>query len=122
MLLIKVFHGVNFSEWKKVIYGLLMSVLLGFFLGFFITKLVKIICKKMDRRVTNRFFKKGQAVGGALMAFMHGAQDGQKFMGIFLLGVILSSSGALDSNMGLPGWLIILCFISMCFGVSIRRI
>ena len=24
------------------------------------------------------------------MAFMHGAQDGQKFMGVFMLGVFLS--------------------------------
>ncbi len=99
-----------------------MSVLLGFFLGFLITKVVKAVCKNMDRRKTNRFFKKGQIASSAFMAFMHGAQDGQKFMGIFLLGVILSSNSTIYSSMMLPNWLIILCFISMCFGVSIRRI
>ena len=40
---------------------------------------------------TNRFFKKGQILGGAMMAFMHGAQDGQKFIGVFMLGIFLAN-------------------------------
>ena len=45
----------------------------------------------MDRRKTTKFFKKAQIFSGGAMAFMHGAQDGQKFIGIFLLGISLSN-------------------------------
>lgn len=85
------FSGINTSEWAKVLYGLVASTILGFALGFFITKLIEKICKKMDRRKTITFFKKSQILGGATMAFMHGAQDGQKFIGIFLMGVALAN-------------------------------
>jgi PiT family inorganic phosphate transporter len=35
----------------------------------------------------NRAFGAGQALGACLLAFAHGAQDGQKFMGIFFLAL-----------------------------------
>ena len=33
--------GINLSEWKKVLYGLVISTVLGFFLGFIITKIIE---------------------------------------------------------------------------------
>ena len=80
-------NGINMEEWKKVVYGLILSAVLGFLFGYVITKVIEKICKNMDRRKTLPFFKKLQVFSGAGMAFMHGAQDGQKFIGIFLLGV-----------------------------------
>ena len=77
--------GINGNEWLKVVYGLGMSTLLGFGLGWITVKTIELICKNMDRRKTQEFFKGGQIAGGAAMAFMHGAQDGQKFMGVFML-------------------------------------
>ena len=65
--------------------------LLAFVLGFLITKIIEKICRHLDRRKTNKFFKKTQVLGGGAMAFMHGAQDGQKFIGIFLLGISLAN-------------------------------
>ena len=43
-----------------------------------------------DRRNTFYLFKNAQIAGAAGMAFMHGAQDGQKFMGVFMLGIFLA--------------------------------
>ena len=83
--------GINFGEWKKVIIGLLLSAIIGFIFGYAITKIIEKICKNFDRRKTLPFFKKFQVFSGATMAFMHGAQDGQKFIGIFLLGVSLAN-------------------------------
>ena len=62
----------------------------GVTLGWLCVKLVEALCRKLDRRRTNSFFRYAQIGGGAAMAFMHGAQDGQKFMGVFLLGVFLA--------------------------------
>ena len=83
--------GINFNEWQKVIYGLVLSAILGFVFGYIFTKIIEKICKNLDRRRTIPFFKKTQVIGAASMAFMHGAQDGQKFIGIFLMGIALSN-------------------------------
>ena len=83
--------GINIGEWKKVIYGLILSAILGFVFGYVITKIIEKICINFDRRKTTKFFKKTQVLGGGAMAFMHGAQDGQKFIGIFLLGISLAN-------------------------------
>ena len=83
--------GINIAEWKKVLIGLVLSAVLGFLFGYLITKLIEKICKNFDRRKTLPFFKKLQVFSGGAMAFMHGAQDGQKFIGIFLLGVTLAN-------------------------------
>jgi len=87
----KSISGINLSEWKKVLYGLLLSAVLGFAFGYLITKIIEKICKNYDRRKTIPVFKKFQVFSGGAMAFMHGAQDGQKFIGIFLLAVSLAN-------------------------------
>ncbi len=111
--------GINGSEWIKVIYGLGLSTVLGFVFGWTTVKIVELICKKMDRRKTIGFFKGGQCAGGAAMAFMHGAQDGQKFMGVFMLGIFLAKGQADVNNFQIPIWLMILCSAVMAFGTSI---
>jgi len=50
---------------------------------------------------------------------MHGAQDGQKFMGIFLLGICLSNGVAGINSFTIPLWLMILCSATMTLGTSI---
>jgi PiT family inorganic phosphate transporter len=111
--------GINGSEWIKVIYGLLMSSVIGFGAGYIVTKLIGYICKGMDRRKTNFFFQKAQVGGGAAMAFMHGAQDGQKFMGVFMLGVFLAKGQDSVSGFNVPIWLMVLISAVMALGTSI---
>lgn len=118
--------GINGSEWVKVLYGLVLSTVLGFGLGFGLQRLIiavcKVlqgVCKSFQRRRVMRFFKKGQIFAAAGMAFMHGAQDGQKFMGVFLLGVFLASGQANVVSFVVPIWLMILCSVVMGLGTSI---
>lgn len=115
----KGFSGINEEEWIKVIYGLGISTVLGFGLGFIVTKAIRKLFKYSDRQKATKFFKKTQVAGGAAMAFMHGAQDGQKFMGIFLLGVCLANGNAAVTSFEIPMWLIILCSVVMTLGTSI---
>lgn len=110
--------GINFSEWVKVIYGLVLSTCLGFGSGFLVTRLLESICSRMDRARTRGFFQGAQIFGGAGMAFMHGAQDGQKFMGVFLLGIFLVQ-GQNVSEFAIPIWLMVLCSVVMGLGTSI---
>ncbi|NLV35464.1 MAG: inorganic phosphate transporter [Clostridiaceae bacterium] len=111
--------GINPDEWMKVIYGLLLSLLLGFGSGWLIAKLMALICKRIDRKKAYSPFRYAQVSAAAGMAFMHGAQDGQKFMGIFLLGIFLSRGQATVSEFGVPIWLTILISLVMALGTSI---
>lgn len=111
--------GINGSEWIKVLYGLAFSTLLGFGLGFLSAKLTQFICRDMNRLKTEGFFKKAQISGAAAMAFMHGAQDGQKFIGVFLLGAFLANGQANVTSFVIPIWLMVLCSLVMSLGTSI---
>jgi PiT family inorganic phosphate transporter len=111
--------GINPNEWIKVVYGLVFSTVAGFGLGFLSTRITELICKNMDRRKTNTFFKNAQIAGAASTAFMHGAQDGQKFMGVFMLGVFLANGNSNVSNFVIPIWLMVLCSLVMALGTSI---
>ena len=60
-----------------------------------------------------------QIFAGAGVAFMHGAQDGQKFMSIFLLAITMAvGMGMTGASMVLPVWLMVFCALSMGFGTA----
>ena len=111
--------GINGNEWIKVVYGLVLSGGLGFGMGWAVVKLIELICKGISRTKTDSFFKGAQISGAAAMAFMHGAQDGQKFMGVFMLGVFLARGQSSVTNFQIPIWLMILCSLVMSIGTSI---
>ena len=112
--------GVNGAEWVKVIYGLVISVILGFLLGFVICKIVVVIFRNIQRSKTETFFRFAQIGGAAAMSFMHGAQDGQKFMGVILLSILLINGQSADNvSVEMPIWLMAVCSIVMGVGTSI---
>lgn len=113
------FKGVNGSEWVKVMMGLVISTIIGFGLGWAITRIIESLFKNIDRRKTTGFFRNLQIGGAASMAFMHGAQDGQKFMGVFLIGIYLSQGKAVPPSFTIPFWMIILTSVIMAFGTSV---
>ncbi len=110
--------GVNGDEWIKVVYGIFISVILGFGLGWLTCKLVTKLFYHANRRKTETFFKGAQIAGAASMAFMHGAQDGQKFMGVLFLCVYMSKGQALPSDIEIPIWLMIVCSVVMALGTA----
>ena len=113
------FSGINGSEWIKVIYGIFLSTVLGFGLGFVSAKGTVLLFRNRNRLKTERFFSGAQVCGGAAMAFMHGAQDGQKFMAIFLLGAAFSQGQTETASFLVPLWLMVLCSGVMGLGTSI---
>ena len=111
--------GINGGEWVKVLYGLLLSSVLGFAMGWVTVKLVELVCRFMDKRKTDKFFKQAQIGGAAAMAFMHGAQDGQKFISVFLLGMFLTKGVSSTEAVVIPIWLMVVCALVMGLGTSI---
>ena len=114
------FDGVNGAEWIKVIYGIFLSTLLGFAMGFAVAKLTVAVFRNKNRMKCEKFFSGAQVAGGAAMAFMHGAQDGQKFMAIFLLGSALVNGNTSGGFEGEPDiWLMVVVSLVMGLGTSI---
>ena len=111
--------GVNGAEWVKVLYGLVMSLLLGFGSGWLICKLLTWVCAGLDRRKANGFFRYAQIFGAAAMSFMHGAQDGQKFIGVLFLGMAFCNGQSSVSGVVIPVWLMLLCSTVMGLGTSV---
>ena len=112
-------EGVNPNEWVKVFYGMFFSTVVAFGVGFVVVKTVEMLFRNTDRRKSKGFFKYAQVFGGGAMAFMHGAQDGQKFMGVFLLGIALTQGDTSSTTFLIPVWLMIFCSAVMGLGTSI---
>ncbi|NMA95295.1 MAG: inorganic phosphate transporter, partial [Clostridiales bacterium] len=112
------FSAINGSQWMKVIYGLGFSSVFGFIAGFVIVKIVGLIFQKVDRRKTLGFFRGAQIFGSAAMAFMHGAQDGQKFMGAFMLAAFLAKGQGGVESLQIPIWIMLICASVLALGTS----
>ncbi|SHM43092.1 inorganic phosphate transporter, PiT family [Caldanaerovirga acetigignens] len=111
--------GINPAEWIKVIYGLGLSLFLGFFTGWATVKTTEIVLRGFNRRKLYTPLRFAQIISAAGMAFMHGAQDGQKFMGVFMLGIFLAQGQASVTKFVIPLWLIVLCSLVIALGTSL---
>ncbi len=65
--------------------GLVLSLALGWLLGRVFARLLP--------KTEEKFFRRGQVLGAALTATLHGAQDGQKFLGVLALLLTLGRGG-----------------------------
>ena len=111
--------GVNFDEWVKVIYGLVISTVLGFGSGYVFTRLIRLTCKNISRLKAEKFFLGAQIVAGAGVAVLHGAQDGQKFLSLVMLGIALGIHGSADAAASFPFWVIIMVSLVMALGTAV---
>lgn len=110
--------GVNADAWVKVVYGLGISTVLGFCTGWLFTRLTKVLCKGSERSGANAFFKWAQILAGAGVAILHGAQDGQKFLSLCMLAIMLGVYGTADMG-SQPLWMVMLVSLTMSLGTAI---
>ena len=112
------FSCIRWDCWAKVLLGLILSTAAGFWAGRWALRRLKAV------RLSNRTFLLAQLPGAAVTAFLHGAQDGQKFIGVFLLGAALAQGRADEGTFVIPLWLMGLCALFMALGTLMggRRI
>jgi PiT family inorganic phosphate transporter len=99
--------------WIKVGLGLVFSTFLGFGGGFAIMTAVYWAARRSSLSRSKRTFRGLQILSSAFMAFSHGSNDGQKFMGAFTLALVL---GGQLSAFAIPTWVIFLCAGVMALG------
>jgi len=75
--------------WNKVFIGLFFSTLLGFFSGFLIMRALNRSLANSRPGTVRRTFSRLQILSAAFMAFSHGTNDGQKFIGTFKDGFLI---------------------------------
>src|SRR5512145_2463432 len=104
------------AGWQKVLVGLLFSTFLGFAGGLGFTVAIYWIFRRQRPGVVLRFFGRAQVLSAAFMAFSHGSNDGQKFIGAFTLTLVL---GGVLPAFEVPLWVIFLCAATMGVGTAI---
>ena len=102
--------------WSKVLIGILFSTFLGFLGGLVLMgTLYRLLARTLPGTVRRRFGRL-QILSAAFMAFSHGSNDGQKFIGTFTLALLL---GGLLPEFQIPLWVILLCALTMGVGTAV---
>jgi len=103
------------AGWQKVLIGLGISTFLGFFLGAIVMTSLYWILRRIRPSFIRRIFSRLQILSAAFMAFSHGSNDGQKFMGVFALALVL---GGVMKQFTIPVWVMLLCGTVMGLGTA----
>jgi len=110
------FKVLLWAGWKKVLIGLLFSTFLGFLSGYAIVLAIFWGFRNSTPTQVKRTFGRLQILSAAFMAFSHGSNDGQKFMGTFSLALLL---GGVIPEWRVDLWVKLLCALMMGIGTSI---
>jgi inorganic phosphate transporter, PiT family len=106
-------NALLWDGWKKVLLGLLFSSVLGTIGGMVLMIAVYWIFRRFSPAQLRGKFRVLQIISSGFMAYAHGSNDGQKFMGVFTLALFIS--GALPSFV-IPLWVILICAMVMALG------
>lgn len=101
--------------WRKVLIGLGLSTIVGFIFGYMVMNIIYRLLSRFTMTRVRQVFGRLQILSAAFMAFSHGSNDGQKFMGAFALALFL---GGILPQVHVPVWVILICGIVMGLGTS----
>ncbi|MDO8750551.1 MAG: inorganic phosphate transporter [Dehalococcoidia bacterium] len=103
------------SGWQKVFIGIGISTFMGFGLGLAITAAILWTFRRLRVGLARTFFRRLQFLSTAFIAFSHGSNDGQKFMGVLALGLLMAG---VFSEFQIPLWVILLASGTMGLGTA----
>lgn len=109
-------HALLWVGWQKVLLGLVFSTFFGFFGGAIIVTLIYRWFARRPIGKVRRLFGNLQIYSAAFMAFGHGTNDGQKFIGAFSLALLL---GGVIPEFRVDWWVMVLCSVVMGIGTSV---
>lgn len=110
------FKVLLWSGWKKVLIGLLLSSGLGFISGLGLMSAIYHLFQRCAPGKMRRTFHYLQMLSAAFMAFSHGLNDGQKFMGVFALALLM---GGILPSFSIPFWVMLTCACTMAVGTLV---
>ncbi len=107
--------SLEWNGWKKVLIGLGFSTFLGFTLAILLTTIIFRTFGGISPDSMRKIFGKLQIFSSAFMAFSHGGNDGQKFMGIMTLALYITG---VIKEFRVPVWVILICGVTMGLGTA----
>lgn len=109
-------QALVWDGWEKTFVGISFSTFLGFGGSLLLMVLVYRFFFHSPLSKVRNTFGKLQILSSAFMAYSHGSNDGQKFIGVFALTLYL---GGLQSEFSIPGWVIWVCALTMGIGTGV---
>jgi PiT family inorganic phosphate transporter len=109
-------EALIWSGWQKVLIGIAFSTFLGFGSAILLMAAIYRFFQRQPPSRVRSIFGKLQILSAAFMAFSHGSNDGQKFIGAFTLVLLLG--GAIPA-FAVPLWVILLCGFTMAMGTAV---
>jgi inorganic phosphate transporter, PiT family len=107
------YSALLWKGWRKIIIGLGFSTILGFIFAFLIMTAIYRLFVRAKPAFIKKTFSRLQILSSGFVAFSHGSNDGQKFMGVFALTLFL---GGELNKFTVPFWVILLCGAVMGLG------
>ncbi len=108
--------ALQWSGWQKVGIGMVASLGFGFLGAYFLGRLIIRSAANARPAPAKRTFDFLQMLSAAFMAFNHGLNDGQKFMGVFALTLL---TGGVTKEFHIDTWVIVVCALTMGLGTSL---
>ena len=103
-----------YEKLKITILFIFLSPLIGLVFGFGLMVAVFWLFRRRSPSQVDRTFRVGQLLSAGLYSLSHGANDGQKTMGI--VAVLLYTNGFLGDKFYVPKWVIIACCAVIALG------
>ncbi|MFB5616732.1 MAG: anion permease, partial [Nitrosopumilus sp.] len=107
------FEKLVYGGLTKVFAGIIIAPIGGIIFGLLLTGLIITVFASRRPAIVNKSFGKLQIISSGWFALTHGANDGQKTMGIIVL--ILVSTGFMD-EFEMPIWIILAAAAAMGLG------
>lgn len=107
--------ALQWLGWEKVIIGLTASLAAGFVGAFILGRIIILLAANATPTRAKRYFDRAQLASAAFMAFNHGLNDGQKFMGVFAMTLL---AGGAIPEFEIPWWVVLVCAATMGIGTS----
>ena len=110
--------AIHPEQWRLVLIGLVATTLPACLLGYLFYRFLQWILHDRARRPTMQYFARAQCVSAATSALLHGAQDSQKFMGVYMLGLSFCTTQG-NGNGAIPLPIVLICAAVMTLGTML---
>lgn len=107
--------ALQWAGWQKVGIGMVSSIVLGFAGAWAISRFIIRTCGNLPPNKAKRAFDRLQMFSAGFMAFNHGLNDGQKFIGVFALTLL---AGGVTTEFHISEWVIFVCAMTMGLGTA----
>lgn len=106
--------AIKLSGLSAVLIALFTSPVIGFVVGYLLTRLIYFLARNATMRI-NWWFKRAQILTGILLALSHGANDGQKIMGVIAMGLVATGQLA---HFDIPMWVVAISAVPIALGTG----